>query len=116
MTPVTPPPGAVGWTVADGWLFDEHTAAAALDRGSVHVVAQDGHCHVGDHEHAPIASVMRADRQRVELAIQIDDLQRMHARLSERVGDLGDKQAGLDTDQSMELIALKRRVRQLEER
>lgn len=100
-----------------GWLFTDHDAAEALERvGVAYVVAADHRVHVDEHEHAPVAAVMRCDQEHVELAARVATVEQVHAELSARVGDLGDRAEARDTDEGMELVTIKRRLRRLEDR
>lgn len=142
MTALRAPAGAIGWTPDSGWIYDEHEAPAALEEhgGLVLVVSDDGMVRgVTSSDRAPLSAVLRVDGDLVdvvtrldevadELAVlerqagarliallhRVDTLEGVHARLAERVSDIGDKQIGQDTDLAVEVAALKSRVRRLE--
>lgn len=108
MTPVRAPAAAVCWSPDSGWIFDEREAQRALtDNGWALMVASDGRVHVGEDETAPLAAMLRVDADVAELV--------------ERVGDLGDQGAALETAESVDvaelrtnMAALATRVRRLE--
>ena len=125
------PEGAVAWT-PDGWVFDG--PPAALDDGRlVLVVSDDGELRgVQPADRAPLAAVLRIDRDALEtagavaaldrrthalltaLSHRVSVLEEAHAGLAARVADVGDRLAGLDTSAALELADIRRRLTALE--
>ncbi|CAN5922042.1 hypothetical protein BH23ACT10_BH23ACT10_10760 [soil metagenome] len=112
---VQAPVAAIGWSPARGFIDDADDLQEARFEGELIldvtdpttgrvfgvVEAVEGDC--------PLAVAVRQDRE-------ICELRRVHARLAERVSDLGDRAEGLDIGLATEVAALKHRVRMLEQR
>lgn len=135
------PQGAVAWTPEDGFLYRNDPVPVALEAGDlVLVVSDDGELRgVTPHDRAPLAAMLRVDGDLADVVTRLDEiadelavlerqagarltaavhrlstLEELHARLAERVSDLGDRAEGLDTGLATEVAALKHRVRTLE--
>jgi hypothetical protein len=74
---VPAPPAAVGWSVRYGFVFDSGALDAAHDRGALALAVDDGLVRdvVGD---APLATVVRLDR---DVTVLADEVERLHCRL-----------------------------------
>lgn len=111
--PVRAPRGALAWTAHTGFVYDSNVMAGidAAEAGDlVLMVSDDGYLHgVLPHDRTPLAALLRVEAD-------VDALRRVVADLGARVGDLGDRVEGRDTGEAVELVALKARVRRLEER
>ena len=95
------PQHAVAWVPETGYLYEPSEVPTHLEAGAVVlVVGSDGY--VRGVTHAELAAVLRID----------GDLD----QLVQRVEELGDRAAGLDTGLAVEVAALRGRVRQLENR
>lgn len=109
---VAAPDGAIAWSVSLGFIDDlDELTEARIDGDLLLPVTDDDPAGLvasveGD---APLACVVRIDRELLTLT-------RVLARLAERVSDLGDRAAGLDTGIAVEVAQLKTRVRKLETR
>lgn len=133
---VRAPQGARGWTASGGYVYDETEMPRRLEGGAMLlVVSHDGYVRgVTERDHAPLAAILRLDGDLHEVVARLDELAdelrgrqsavadrldqltRLHAELSTRVGDLGDRAAGLDTSLAVEVAGLKSRVGALEQR
>lgn len=111
---VLAPTGAIAWSPAAGFI--DHPDELFELRGAGELLldvtdAPTGSGPMGVVEavegDAPLACIVRVDRE-------VTDLRRVHAALAQRVSDLGDRAAGLDTGLAVEVAALKTRVRRLE--
>jgi hypothetical protein len=74
---VPAPPAAVGWSARHGFVFDSGALDAARDRGALALAVDDGVVRdvAGD---APLATVVRLDRDVMALAHEVKSL---HVRL-----------------------------------
>lgn len=110
---VQAPTGALGWGASRGFIDDTDELLEAHGEGELVLDVTDvldGRPFgvVADVEgDSPLAVAVRIDRE-------LTELRRAHARLAERVSDVGDKQVGQDTDLAVEVAAIKARVRRLE--
>jgi len=98
------PQGAIAWTPDLGYLYEREEVPRHVEASSVVlVVGSDGWLEgVTNHDRALLTSLLRIDA----------DLDQLVQRLDE----LADRAAGLDTGLAVEVNALKGRVRQLENR
>jgi hypothetical protein len=105
---VAAPPGALAWAPSFGFVFAADELLEARGEGELLLDVEDDV--VADVEGpAPLATLIRADRQ-------LDELRQLHAKLAERVGHAGDQLAGLDTAESMDRADVLVRLRRLAER
>lgn len=137
------PAGAVAWVPEDGFLYRNDPLPVALEDGDlVLIVSDDGELRgVQPHDRAPLSAILRVDADLVDVVTRLDEVadelvvlerqvsarmtavvhrvgvvEELHARLAERVSDLGDRAEGLDTAVASEVAALTARLRQLEGR
>lgn len=99
--PVRAPDGAYAWSSLRGWLYDPDGPSDAVEGDVILTVSSDGLLRgVLPTDRAPLSAVLRVEGDVVEVVQRLDDL--------------ADRAAGLDTGLAVEVAALKHRVRRLE--
>ena len=102
--PVRAPQGAVAWTPQAGWVYDHLELPQRVEGDSyvLMVSEHDGRLRgVTANDTAPLLAVLRVEADVAEIVRRLDDL--------------ADRAEGASTDVAVEVAALKRRVRKLEE-
>lgn len=104
--PVTAPPGAIGWSARDGWIFDQEVLQRAMKRTAPDMallVSRDGLVHgVLPHDLAPLIAVLRIETELADM--------------TQALLDLSDRAQGLDTDQAVAITQIRARLERLGDR